>query len=261
VGANCPTPDWAAVVFPELEPDEALRRLWEAVAHCCRLDEPDAVAAWQERLTERDRTKAALLGLGLDALHFEGPGTDLTVGLLPTSSWDGGLSDTVDGIRYLANLPTEEVFTAPDPLRADGVVTSSRPLVMRNGAVIEGLHVRFEGGRAVEIDARTNAEALRAETSRDDGATRLGEVALVDRESRIGRTGLVFYDTLYDENSASHIAFGSAYLDTVGEEDLDRVNRSAVHVDFMIGGDDVAVTGVTKAGERVPLLRGGAWQI
>ena len=219
------------------------------------------MAAWQERLEERDRTKAALGALGLDALHFEGPGTDLTVGLLPTSSWDGGLSDTVGGIRYLANLPTEEVFTAPDPLRADGIVRSTRPLVMRSGAVVEGLRVRFEGGRAVEIEAQTNVEAIRAETSRDEGAERLGEVALVDRESRIGRTGLVFYDTLYDENSASHVAFGSAYLDTVDEADHGRVNRSAVHVDFMIGGDDVAVTGVTRGGDRIPLLRDGAWQI
>jgi aminopeptidase len=261
VGANCPTPDWAAAVFPDLEPAAALRRLWKTVAHCCRLDEPDPVAAWRERLSERDRTKAALMALGLDALHFEGPGTDLTVGLLPTSLWDGGLSDTVDGIRYLANLPTEEVFTAPDPQRTDGVVRSTRPLVLRSGTVIEGLRVRFEGGRAVDIDADTNAEAVRAETARDEGASRLGEVALVDRESRIGRTGLVFYDTLYDENAASHIAFGSAYLDTVGEADLERVNRSVAHLDFMIGGDDVAVTGVTQTGERVALLRDGAWQI
>jgi aminopeptidase len=260
-GVNCPTPDWAAVVFPDLEPGESLARLWAAVVHCCRLDEPDPVAAWQERLTDRDRIKATLMELGLDALHFEGLGTDLTVGLLPTSSWDGGLSDTVDGIRYLANLPTEEVFTAPDPERADGIVRSTRPLVLRSGAVIEGLRVRFEDGRAVEIDADRNVEAIRAECARDEGATRLGEVALVDRESRIGRTGVVFYDTLYDENAASHVAFGSAYLDTVADEERERANRSAVHVDFMIGGDDVAVTGVTRGGERVPLLRDGAWQI
>jgi aminopeptidase len=260
-GANTPTPAWAAAVFPDLEPDEALARLWETVLHCCRLDEPDAVTAWRERLVARDRVKAALADLALDALHFEGPGTDLTVGLLPTSRWDGGLSDTVGGIPHLANLPTEEVFTAPDPERTDGFVRSTRPLVLRSGAVIEGLRVRFEGGRAVEIDADTNVDVLRAETRRDEGASRLGEVALVDRESRIGRTGLVFYDTLYDENAASHIAFGSAYVDTVGEADLDRINRSVAHLDFMIGGDDVAVTGVTRAGERVPLLRDGSWQI
>lgn len=261
VGANCPTADWAAVVFPELAPDRALARLWEAVTYCCRLDEPDAAAAWRERLGERDRTKAALAALGLDALHFEGPGTDLTVGLLPSSIWDGGLSDTVGGIRYLANLPTEELFTGPDPERTEGTVRSTRPLVLRSGAVIEGLRVRFEGGRAVGIDADQNAEAIRAECARDGGAARLGEVALVDRESRVGETGIVFYDTLYDENAASHVAFGSAYRDTAGEEDRNRLNRSAVHVDFMIGGDDVQVTGVTRDGSRVPLLRDGAWQI
>lgn len=260
-GVNCATPDWAAAVFPDLAPHDALARLWEAVAHCCRLDEPDPVAAWEGRLAERDRTKAALGALELDALHFEGPGTDLTVGLLPTSHWDGGLSDTVGGIRYLANLPTEEVFTGPDPVRTDGVVRSTRPLVLRSGAVIEGLRVRFEGGRAVEVDADLNAEAIRAECARDAGATRLGEVALVDRESRIGRTGLVFYDTLYDENAASHVALGSAYLDTAGGADVERLNRSAIHVDFMIGGDEVAVTGVRRGGERVPLLRDGTWQV
>ena len=261
-GANCATADWAATVFPDAEPQEGLERLWEAVAFSCRLDEDDPVAAWRDRLAERDRTKASLMALGLDALHFEGPGTDLTVGLLPTSSWDGGLSDTVDGITYLANLPTEEVFTGPDPERTDGVVRSTKPLVLRNGTVIEGLRVRFENGRAVEIDADRNAEAIRAECARDDGATRLGEVALVDREGRVGRTGVVFYDTLYDENAASHIAFGSAYLDTAtAPEDVARLNRSAVHVDFMIGGDDVAVTGIGRDSSRVPLLRGGAWQM
>lgn len=261
VGANTPTADWAATVFPDLDADEAVARLWEAVVYCCRLDEPDAAAAWRARLGERERTKAALAALRLDALHFEGPGTDLTVGLLPTSSWDGGLSDTVSGIRYLANLPTEELFTGPDPERTEGVVRSTRPLVLRSGAVIKGLRVRFERGRAVEIDAERNAETIRAECARDDGAARLGEVALVDRESRVGQTGLVFYDTLYDENAASHVAFGSAYLDTAGEEDRPRLNRSVVHVDFMIGGEDVQVTGVTRDGARVELLRGGAWQI
>ena len=261
VGANSATADWAALVYPELEPAAALERLWDAIFHVCRLDEADPRAAWHQRLAAVERATARLDELRLDALHFEGPGTDVTVGLLPSSSWESGFDSTVDGIKHLANLPTEETFTAPDPARADGYVTSTRPLVLKSGVLVEGLRVRFEGGRAVEIEADRNADALRAQCARDEGAARLGEVALVDRESRIGRTGTVFYDTLFDENAASHIALGSAYLDTVGEEDRERANRSSIHVDFMIGGEDVAVTGVTRDGARVPLLREGRWQI
>jgi aminopeptidase len=260
-GVNCPTADWARVVYPDAEPEVALAQLWQAVLHICRLDEDDPTAAWEERLATMHRARTALDERRFEALHFEGPGTNLTVGLLPTSIWDSGWSHTVDGIRYLANLPTEETFTAPDPQRTDGIVRATRPLVLKSGIVIEGLRVRFEGGRAVEIDADRNADALRAQAARDEGAARLGEVALVDRESRIGRLGTVFYDTLYDENAASHIALGSAYLDTVGPEDRERANSSTIHVDFMIGGDDVAVTGVTGGGERVPVLRDGVWQI
>ena len=260
-GVNCPTPDWAQVVYPDAEPGDALARLWEAVLHVCRLDEDDPAAAWEQRLAKLRRARDMLNDARFDALHFEGPGTDLTVGLLPTSTWDSGWSETVDGIRYMANLPTEETFTAPDPQRTDGVVRATRPLVLKSGIVIEGLRVRFAAGRAVEIDADRNADALRAQAARDDGAARLGEVALVDRESRIGRLGTVFYDTLFDENAASHIALGSAYVDTVGDEDRDRANRSVVHVDFMIGSNDLSVTGLTRDGERVPVLRDGAWQI
>jgi len=165
-----------------------------------------------------------------------------------------------DGLPHLVNLPSEEVFTTPDPERVDGVVRSTRPLAL-GGLVVEGLRVRFEGGRAVQIDADAGAEALRAQAESDEGASRLGEVALVDRDSRIGRLGTTFYDTLLDENAASHIALGSAYRFTLDEKYLDRANRSEIHVDFMIGGDDVAVTGITSNGERVPVLRDGDWQI
>src|SRR3712207_5140829 len=161
----------------------------------------------------------------------------------------------------MPNLPTEEIFTTPDPERVDGVVRSTKPLYL-GGSIIRGLVVRFEGGRAVQIDAEENAEVLRAYAARDEGAARLGEVALVDREGRIGPLGTVFYDTLLDENAASHIALGSAYQVAVGDEaDLARANQSAIHVDFMIGGDEVAVTGVSPSGEHVPVLRGGAWQL
>src|SRR5262249_3292933 len=146
----------------------------------------DPVAAWTARLDELARVERALTELRLDALHFEGPGTDLTLGLLPTSEWQSGSADTVDGIVHAPNIPTEEAFTAPDPQRADGVVSSTRPLQLRSGALVRGLVVRFEGGRAVGIDADTGAEALRHHCATDEGASRLGEVALVDREGRVG---------------------------------------------------------------------------
>jgi aminopeptidase len=152
------------------------------------------------------------------------------------------------------------VFTTPDPERVDGIVRSTKPL-FTSGTAITGLNVRFEAGRAVQIDADEGAETLRAIVSRDAGGVRLGEVALVDREGRIGPLDTVFYDTLLDENAASHIALGQGFLFAVGDEDAERVNRSEIHVDFMIGGDEVAVTGVTGDGRELPLLRGGAWQI
>jgi aminopeptidase len=261
VGAGCPTPDWAAQVHPDLEPDEGLRKLWEEVLHICRLDEDDPVATWQERFDVLERAETALNEHRFDALHFEGPGTDLTVGLLPTSTWDSGLSTTVDGIVFAPNIPTEETFTAPDPQRADGVVRSTKPLQLKGGNLVTGLVVRFEGGRVVGIEAESGAEAMRSMLELNENADRLGEVALVDGQGRIGPLGTVFFNTLFDENAASHLALGGAYLDTVEEEDRGRVNRSPTHVDFMIGSDDVDVTGLTREGSRVPLLRRGAWQI
>jgi aminopeptidase len=261
VGIAFPDPGWAAVVHPELDPEEALATLWRELEHICRLDEPDPIAAWEERFVQLRRAADALNGRRFDALHFEGPGTDLTIGLLPTSEWVGGPTETADGIRHLPNLPTEEVFTAPDPMSAEGVVTATKPFNLKTGMLVEGLVVRFEGGRAVEIDARTGAEGLRGYVAQVENADRLGEVALVDGEGRIGPLGTVFYNTLLDENAAGHLALGAAYLESVGDEDRDRVNRSQAHADFMVGGNDVDVTGITRDGERVPVLRGGAWQI
>jgi aminopeptidase len=256
-----PTPGWATQVFPDLEAEAALERLRTEIAHVCRLDEDDPVEAWRERIDATASASERLNERRFDALHFEGPGTDLTIGLLPTSIWANAGFTTVDGLHHLANLPTEEVFTSPDPQRADGVVTSTKPLVFPDGAIVQGLRVRFEGGRAVEVTADEGAGYLEARTAKDEGAARLGEVALVDKEGRIGPLGTVFYDTLLDENAASHIALGNGFDFSVEAEDLERVNRSAIHVDFMIGGDGVDVTGVTADGERVPVLRGGAWQI
>jgi aminopeptidase len=257
----CPTPEWSRLVHPDLEPDDAHDRLWEEIAHVCRLDEPDPVAAWGQRLDRLTGLCAKLDALRLDRLHFEGPGTDLAVGLLPGSRWHAARLQTVDGIEHVPNIPTEEVFTTPDPTRTEGHVTSTKPLEL-TGTTITGLRVRFEQGEAVEIDADVGATALSTLARQDDGGTRLGEVALVDRESRIGQLGTIFYDTLLDENAASHIALGQGLEFAVdGEESRHRVNSSTIHVDFMIGSDDVAVTGTATDGHEVPLLRGGEWQL
>jgi aminopeptidase len=256
----CPTPAWAKLVHPDLEPDAALERLWEQVEHVCRLDEPDPAAAWHERLATLEAAAARLDKRRFDALHLKGPGTDLRVGLLPGSRWLAARLETIEGIVHVPNLPTEEVFSAPDPERVDGVVRATKPLVI-DGTVVRGLRVRFEGGRAVEIDADEGAGVVQAVCSRDAGAARLGEIALVDREGRIGALDTVFFDTLLDENQASHLAFGNAYDATVDEPDRGRSNRSAIHIDFMIGSPEITVTGITSAGDSVPVMADGAWAL
>jgi aminopeptidase len=260
-GCPCPTRPWAELVFPELPPDEAYAKLWSQLEHVLRLDEPDPIASWEERVRTLKANAQNLTDRHFDAIHLEGPGTDLTVGLLPSSLFFAAAFETVDGIRHMPNLPTEEVFTTPDPLRTEGHVTATKPLVLRDGTIIRGLRVRFAGGRAVEIEADENAAALQSLAAMDEGAARLGELALVDREGRIGPLGTVFYDTLLDENAASHIAIGNGFAFAVGEEDRDSINVSGTHVDFMIGSDELEVTGITAAGERVPVLRGGSWQL
>jgi aminopeptidase len=255
-----PTLGWARQVYPGLADEEALVRLSEQILHVCRLDEDDPVAAWKERADLLVATAERVTGRRFDALRFEGPGTDLTVGLLPTTHFMAARFETVDGIIHMPNLPSEEIFGAPDPQRTDGVVRATKPLVI-GGSIIKGLEVEFRDGKAVRIDADEGADVLRGYASRDEGASRLGEVALVDGDGRIGKLDTVFFDTLLDENAASHIALGESYRFTAGEEDLPRLNHSSIHVDFMIGGDDVAVTGITGAGKDVPVLRDGAWQL
>jgi aminopeptidase len=252
-----PTAAWADMVHPGVEPETALERLWEQVFHVCRMDEDDPVDAWRQRSGELQTVARRLTELRLDSLRFLGPGTDLTVGLLPTSRWVGGGERTLDGIEHMANLPTEEVFTTPDPARTSGVVRATKPLEM-GGTTVRDLQVRFEAGRAVEFTAASGADALEARARRDEGGSFLGEVALVDRDGRIAPLDTVFFDSLLDENAASHIALGSAY-ETVEKEDIDRINRSEIHIDFMIGGDGVSVTGTTAAGEEIAILTDGRW--
>jgi aminopeptidase len=256
-----PTAEWARMVHPDLDEDAALARLWEQIVHVCRLDESDPAAAWLARRDELRSAADRLTERGFDALHYEGPGTDFTLGMLPTHRWRSGGMQTVDGLDHMANLPTEEVFTSPDPERADGVVTASKPLVLIDGTVIRDLVVRFEGGRAVEVTASTAQDTLRAFLAADDGGTRLGECALVDASGRIGPLDTVFYDTLLDENAASHLAFGYGFPEVVDPEIRERVNRSTVHLDFMIGSPELTVTGITGDGARVPVLVAGHWQL
>jgi aminopeptidase len=255
----CPTRPWARLVHPDLDPDAAYARLWEQVAHICRLDEPDPVAAWQQRMHRLVEVSGRLDALGIDALHYEGPGTDLQIGLLPSSRWQCASFTTADGIEHMPNIPSEEVFTTPDPERTSGTVRSTKPLVV-GGTIVRGLEMRFEGGRAVDIRAESGAGTMRALCDSDPGAARLGEVALVDRDGRIGALDTVFYDTLIDENAASHIAVGMGYAFTVHDEaERARANQSQIHIDFMIGSDDLDVTAVAADETRTPVLRGGDW--
>jgi aminopeptidase len=256
----CPTAGWAGLVHPELG-EGAFARLCEEIAHVCRFDSADPVEAWGQRMAALEAAAGRMTERRFDALHFEGPGTDLTIGLFPSGRWATAKFQTVDGIPHIANLPSEEVFTCPDPARADGTVRSTKPLVLADGTIIRGLTVRFEGGRAVEVDADEGAGVMRGRIDTDEGAARLGEVALVDREGRIGQTGTTFYDTLLDENAASHIALGNGFDFILDDDDRARRNESAIHIDFMIGAPEVEVTALTRDGARVPVLRDGAWQI
>jgi aminopeptidase len=256
----CPTRPWAQLVHPDLDPDAAWAKLCDEILHVCRLDEEDPIAAWAQRAEVLVGAAQRVSERRFDRLRFVGPGTDLTIGLLPTSKFLAARFETVDGIVHLPNLPSEEIFTAPDPVRAEGVVRATKPLVL-GGSIIRGLEVEFRDGRAVRIDAEENAEVLRAYAARDEHAAQLGEVALVDGEGRIGALDTVFFDTLLDENAASHIALGHAYQMCVDESEWDRINDSSIHVDFMIGSPEVAVHGVAAAGGATPVLVGGAWQV
>ena len=256
-----PTRSWAELVYHELEREAAHEKLWEDVAYICRLDADDPSEAWMERSSALKENARRLTEQRFDAIRLHGPGTDVKIGLLSSAHWAAGDLETVDGRRHSPNLPSEELFTTPDPDRVDGHVSATMPLELA-GSFITGIRVEFDRGRAVKIDADSGAEALRAVASRDDGASRLGELALVDGAGRIGPLGRVFYDTLIDENAATHIALGDGYDHPVEDRsEKKRVNKSRVHVDFMIGSPALDVDGVTHEGTAVPVLRAGSWLI
>ena len=259
--APAPTRGWASAVYPETDPEESYARLWDAIAHICRLDTDDPAAAWEARFAETVASAAKLTARRFDAIRLHGIGTDLTVGLFASSRWHAGGQETIDGFRHYPNIPSEEMFTTPDPLRVDGYVSATMPLNLY-GSIVNGIRIEFEHGRAVRIDADDNVETLRSACAKDDGGTRLGELALVDGGGRIGPLKTIFFDTLLDENAASHIALGSGYLHGVeSEADRGQVNRSQIHIDFMIGSPELDVDGITRDGYIVPLLRNGTWQI
>ena len=231
-----------------------------------RLNEPDPTAAWQAHLQALDARAASLNAHGFDRLHFRGPGTDLVVGLLPDARWKGITTTTASGQPYVANLPSEEVFTTPDRHRTEGVVRTTKPLYWF-GSVADGVELRFEDGSAVDVRAAHGEDFLRTTLDTDDGGRYLGEIALVDGDSRIGRRDLLFRNGLLDENAACHLAVGGGYTEPVeGSEKLTDeertaagINVSQIHVDLMIGADDVDVDGIGRDGEIEPILRGGRW--
>jgi aminopeptidase len=258
-----PNEGWATTVLGE--PD--VERLWEAVSQAVRLDQPDPVAAWRDHIDRLQQRARVLNERRFDHLRYRGPGTDLTIGLHPDGDWRAALDESI-GIKHVANMPTEEVFTTPDWRRTEGTVRSTLPLQMQ-GNIIRDLEVRFEGGRAVDVKASAGEDFMRTHVATDEGAARLGEVALVDGHSAVGNTGLVFFDTLFDENASSHIALGAAIVQALPwahelplEQRVERgVNQSSIHTDFMIGSNELEVDGVTADGEAVPILRNGDWQL
>ena len=264
-----PTPAWAASVFPGLSEDEAQEKLWSAIFDVCRVTGGDPVSAWKEHVAKTAACRDKLNELQLESIHMTSAnGTDLTVGLAKGHTWEGACSKAENGTVFIANVPTEEVFTAPHRERVNGVVKGTKPYVY-NGQLIEGFSVTFKDGVVVEYSAEKNAELLGQLLDSDEGARRIGEIALVPASSPINRSGLLFYNTLFDENAACHIAFGAGYPTTVKggaamttEELLAcGVNDSAIHEDVMVGAEDMTITGLTKSGETVTIFENGEWAI
>jgi aminopeptidase len=260
------TPAWARAVFPNEPEAAAVARLWDAIFAASRIDGADPVAEWKSHNAALHRRRDFLNDKRYSALHFRGEGTDLTVGLADDHWWEGGASTAKNGIVCNPNIPTEEVFTTPHLARVEGHVRSTKPLSYQ-GTLIRDIAVRFEGGRIVESAARTGADVLAKVLATDEGASRLGEVALVPHSSPISKSGILFLNTLFDENASSHIALGQAYSSCIrngaklSPEELKQrgANASLIHIDWMIGSDRIDVDGVAANGAAEPLMRKGEW--
>lgn len=261
-----PNPSWAKLVFPDLPIAQAVEKLAEAIFAASRVNEADPVAAWAAHNAELRKRSNWLNGERFSALHFTGPGTDLTVGLADGHEWHGGASTAKNGITCNPNIPTEEVFTTPHALKVEGHVSSTKPL-SHQGTLIDDIQVRFEGGRIVEAKASKGEEVLLKVLDTDEGARRLGEVALVPHSSPISASGILFYNTLFDENASCHIALGQCYskcfLDgaslTADQIKAQGGNASLIHIDWMIGSDKVDIDGIRADGAKVPVMRKGEW--
>ena len=262
----CATPAWAKAVFPDLPADQALAKLWNAIFAASRVDQADPIAAWKAHDVKLHAWAERMNEKRYSALHFKGPGTDLKVGLADDHLWLGGGTTAGNGRYCIPNMPTEEVFTTPHKDRVEGHVTSTKPL-SHQGTMIEGISVRFEAGRIVEAHAARGEQVLQRLIEADEGARRLGEVSLVPQSSPIASSGLLFNNTLFDENAACHIALGQAYSNCIkGGEKLTPeelaargANESIIHVDWMIGSEKIDVDGLTSDGRAEPVMRAGEW--
>jgi aminopeptidase len=261
-----PNPSWAKLVFPDLPLEEAVRKLADAIFAASRVDRDDPIAAWADHNAELRKRSTWLNGERFSALHFTGPGTDLTVGLADGHEWHGGASTAKNGVTCNPNIPTEEVFTTPHALMVEGHVSSTKPL-SHQGTLIDDIQVRFEGGRIVEAKASKGEAVLNKVLDTDEGARRLGEVALVPHSSPISASGVLFYNTLFDENASCHIALGQCYskcfLDgaSLSQDQIKAQggNSSLIHIDWMIGSDKVDIDGIRADGSKVPVMRKGEW--
>lgn len=263
---SLPIPAWAAKVFPDGAPEEQMSKLWEAIFKICRVDQADPLAAWREHTKQLAATRDYLNAKQYTALKYTAPGTDLTLGMPENHLWHGGQKETLGGIPFIPNLPTEEVFTMPHKDKAEGVVTSTKPLSY-GGVLIENFSLTFAGGRVTKVTAEKGETVLKKLVESDEGAGRLGEVALVPHSSPISQTGLLFYNTLFDENASNHLAVGRAYRfslengPAMSDEEFAAAggNDSLTHVDFMIGSAEMDIDGITQNGEIEPVMRNGKW--
>jgi aminopeptidase len=253
-------------VFPDRRPAEQVASLWDEINHLCRLDRPDPVEAWRQHIEDLAARADYLNRRRFSALRYSGPGTSLTIGLPDEHLWVSGHTTSRNGITFTANIPTEEVFTIPHRDRVDGLVRSTKPLSYA-GTLIEDFSLRFRDGRVVEVNAKRGQAVLQQLVETDEGAARLGEIALVPNSSPVSRSGRLFYNTLFDENAATHVALGAAYKFTLrGADSMDNDafaaaggNRSLVHVDFMIGSSELDIDGLHASGASEPLMRSGEW--